>query len=240
MSFETTSQPVLAAPVTESTPTAVPPGHPNLDYVFDDPADGEPGRDRMLVHGLWELVLAARAGRRRLPALPRGLGRVLRRRAARAAARRRGARRRGRGAAPSRCGPGAPNLAVGAVAVAAALYFGRTSDGGLLQPLLIVIGHLRRHRRGPGPGRRRTARAGLGGEPRRRRSCCSPGRAPRPTVTPGHLLRPAAARVLLVRRLLRAERRRRPGRAGADGAPRRSAGSGPSPTRPTGAGWVAA
>src|SRR5690349_7385054 len=31
---------------------------PNLHYVFDDPNDGEPGRDRMLVHGLWELVLA--------------------------------------------------------------------------------------------------------------------------------------------------------------------------------------
>lgn len=31
---------------------------PNLQYVFDDPNDGEPGRDRMLVHGLWELVLA--------------------------------------------------------------------------------------------------------------------------------------------------------------------------------------
>src|SRR5258706_4176859 len=29
----------------------------NLDNVFDDPADGEPGRDRMLVHGLWELIL---------------------------------------------------------------------------------------------------------------------------------------------------------------------------------------
>src|SRR5215510_14346965 len=32
---------------------------PSLDYVFDDPADGEPGRDRMLVHGVWELVLVA-------------------------------------------------------------------------------------------------------------------------------------------------------------------------------------
>jgi ribose/xylose/arabinose/galactoside ABC-type transport system permease subunit len=31
---------------------------PNLHYVFDDPNDGEPGRDRVLVHGIWELVLA--------------------------------------------------------------------------------------------------------------------------------------------------------------------------------------
>jgi ribose/xylose/arabinose/galactoside ABC-type transport system permease subunit len=39
-----------------TTPTAA---IPNLHYVFDDPNDGEPGRDRMLVHGVWELVLAA-------------------------------------------------------------------------------------------------------------------------------------------------------------------------------------
>src|SRR5262245_23349127 len=31
---------------------------PSLEYVFDDPAEGEPGRDRMLVHGVWELGLA--------------------------------------------------------------------------------------------------------------------------------------------------------------------------------------
>jgi len=36
-------------------PTAT---QPNLHYVFDDPNDGEPGRDRMLVHGLWEVLLA--------------------------------------------------------------------------------------------------------------------------------------------------------------------------------------
>src|SRR5215475_4427264 len=30
---------------------------PGLEFVFDDPEDGEPGRDRMLVHGLWEVVL---------------------------------------------------------------------------------------------------------------------------------------------------------------------------------------
>jgi ribose/xylose/arabinose/galactoside ABC-type transport system permease subunit len=31
---------------------------PNLEYVFDDPREGEPGPDRILVHGLWELALA--------------------------------------------------------------------------------------------------------------------------------------------------------------------------------------
>jgi hypothetical protein len=45
---------------TLTIPRRVPP-MPNLDYVFDDPADGEPGRDRMLVHTVWELVLAAAA-----------------------------------------------------------------------------------------------------------------------------------------------------------------------------------
>jgi hypothetical protein len=35
------------------------PPTPNLDYVFDDPTEGEPGRDRLLIHGVWELLLAA-------------------------------------------------------------------------------------------------------------------------------------------------------------------------------------
>jgi ribose/xylose/arabinose/galactoside ABC-type transport system permease subunit len=35
-----------------------PAAQPNLHYVFDDPNDGEPGRDRMLVHLLWEAILA--------------------------------------------------------------------------------------------------------------------------------------------------------------------------------------
>ena len=48
MSFETTSQPVLAAPVTDGESTLTHRSR-NLDYVFDDPAHGEPGRDRMLV-----------------------------------------------------------------------------------------------------------------------------------------------------------------------------------------------
>lgn len=45
-----------AAPSADPAETAV---QPNLHYVFDDPNDGEPGRDRMVVHVLWELLLAA-------------------------------------------------------------------------------------------------------------------------------------------------------------------------------------
>src|SRR6266487_488973 len=37
-------------------------GAPSLDDVFDDPTQGEPGRDRMGVHLVWELIL--------LPAVP--------------------------------------------------------------------------------------------------------------------------------------------------------------------------
>src|SRR5690348_17095943 len=33
-----------------------------LDEVFDDPEHGDPGRDRMAVHALWELVLLLAAG----------------------------------------------------------------------------------------------------------------------------------------------------------------------------------
>jgi ribose/xylose/arabinose/galactoside ABC-type transport system permease subunit len=137
MSFDTTSQPVLAASANDPDSTAA---HrtPNLDYVFDDPAHGEPGRDRMLVHGLWELVLLVAvaavgyllyredtsafsgAGLRELLLAAGVLGAVA-------------------AASAISLRAGAPNLAVGAVAVAAGLYFGRTSDGGLLQPALIVV-----------------------------------------------------------------------------------------------------
>jgi ribose/xylose/arabinose/galactoside ABC-type transport system permease subunit len=41
-----------AAPSTAAVP------RPNLQYVFDDPNDGEPGRDRLLVHAIWEVALA--------------------------------------------------------------------------------------------------------------------------------------------------------------------------------------
>jgi ribose/xylose/arabinose/galactoside ABC-type transport system permease subunit len=50
--------PALVATPGDASGTTPTPTIPNLHYVFDDPNDGEPGRDRMLVHGLWELVLA--------------------------------------------------------------------------------------------------------------------------------------------------------------------------------------
>ena len=112
---------------------------PNLDYVFDDPAEGEPGRDRMLVHGIWELVLAVAIA---------GVGYLLYREQSDAfggealrtllvSATVLGALAVGSAVALR---AGAVNLAVGAVAVASALYFGHNADGGLLRPLAMVIG----------------------------------------------------------------------------------------------------
>jgi ribose/xylose/arabinose/galactoside ABC-type transport system permease subunit len=111
----------------------------NLDYVFDDPAVGEPGRDRMLVHGLWELVLVLGAA---------GVGYLLYRERAAAFS--------GDGlrtlllvaatlglitaAAALSLRAGVPNLAVGAVAVAGGLYYGHHADGGVWSTLLIVAG----------------------------------------------------------------------------------------------------
>jgi ribose/xylose/arabinose/galactoside ABC-type transport system permease subunit len=112
---------------------------PNLDYVFDDPDAGEPGRDRLLVHALWELVLALALagvgyllyrqessafsgdGLRTLLLLAASIGALA---AASAVALR----------------AGAPNLAVGTVAIAAAMQFGHDAGGSLLQPLLVVVG----------------------------------------------------------------------------------------------------
>ena len=111
---------------------------PNLDYVFDDPEAGEPGRDRLLVHGLWELVLVlALAGvayllyRQESGAFGGDELRTLLLQASALGAVAAGA------AVALRAG--AVNLAVGAVAAAAALQFGHSS-GGLLQPALLVVG----------------------------------------------------------------------------------------------------
>lgn len=112
---------------------------PDLTYVFDDPDDGEPGRDRMLVHGVWELLLAvalaaagyllydAQAasfrgdGLRQLVLAATVLGLLA--------------------AASAMClRAGVPNLAVGAIAVAAGFQFTQSSDGTLPGPLLIVLG----------------------------------------------------------------------------------------------------
>jgi ribose/xylose/arabinose/galactoside ABC-type transport system permease subunit len=112
---------------------------PNLDYVFDDPAEGEPGRDRMLVHGLWELGLAL---------VTIGLGYLLYRAKSDTFG---GLQLRSLFVSASVLGAlalgcamslrvGAVNLAVGAVAGATALYFGQHGDGGLASHLAVVIG----------------------------------------------------------------------------------------------------
>ncbi len=139
-SFQTVSAPAAGAD-SEATLTLnsrrLPP--PNLDYVFDDPADGEPGRDRMLVHGVWELILAV--------ALI-GVGYLLSREETGSLS---GEGLRSLLVYASMLGAlavgsalslraGAPNLAVGAVAIAAALYFGHNADGGLFQPVAVVVG----------------------------------------------------------------------------------------------------
>jgi ribose/xylose/arabinose/galactoside ABC-type transport system permease subunit len=100
-----------------------------LDDVFDDPTDGEPGRDRMAVHAVWEiLLLAAVAGgwyllRRADPGAVRGAG--LRDLMVSAAA---------LGLVTAGIGlslrAAAPNLAVGPVAVGAGLFFADHNDRG--------------------------------------------------------------------------------------------------------------
>jgi ribose/xylose/arabinose/galactoside ABC-type transport system permease subunit len=115
------------------------PPTPNLDYVFDDPADGEPGRDRMLVHLLWEVFLALLAG---------GAGYLLYREDPTAfdgdklrdlllTASVFGALAVGSGLALR---AGAPNLAVGPAFLAAVVYFHNHSGGGLIKPIGVVIG----------------------------------------------------------------------------------------------------
>jgi ribose/xylose/arabinose/galactoside ABC-type transport system permease subunit len=50
------ARPALEGPPTLQTPATVP-SAAELGVVFDNPAHGEPGRDRFAVHVLWELVL---------------------------------------------------------------------------------------------------------------------------------------------------------------------------------------
>ncbi len=135
---------VVAVGATDSDPTVtladrdrVPP--PNLDLVFQDPADGEPGRDRMMVHGLWELLLAlalAGAGYALSQAQPGALSAIGLRELALATS------VLGLVAAASALAlrAGAPNLAVGGVAVFAALYLGQHGSGGWFGPAATVIG----------------------------------------------------------------------------------------------------
>jgi hypothetical protein len=106
-----------------------------LDDVFDDPADGEPGRDRMAVHILWEVVLLLAVAvmafliQRDYPGAVRGasLDRVL-----------------VFGTALGLLALGAgltlraavPNLALGPVAIASALHFAENGDRGVVSAML--------------------------------------------------------------------------------------------------------
>ena len=171
-----------------------------------------------MVHGLWELVLAlalAGAGYALSQAKPGALGGIGLRELALATT------VLGLVAAASAVSlrAGAPNLAVGGVAVFAALYLGQHGSGGWFAPGRGGHRHLRRHRAGAGSGRSRSTGAGVGGEPggrarthrlveRKDRRCAR------------RRLRPRAARVLLVWRVLPAERGRERARTGADHPPR--------------------
>ncbi len=115
----------------------------NLDDVFDDPEHGAVGRDRLGVHFAWEAVLllgvivlgyllysghrdtVTGAGLKDLLVFASALGIMAL-------------------AASISLRSGAPNLAIGSVAVAAALYYAKHSGGGLVSgstmPLLLALG----------------------------------------------------------------------------------------------------
>jgi ribose/xylose/arabinose/galactoside ABC-type transport system permease subunit len=102
-----------------------------LDDVFDDPMHGEPGRDRMAVHAVWEIVLLLGAAGvafllyRREPDALRGdpLNALL------VSATALGLLTLGAGVTLR---TGAVNLAIGPVAVAAALHYAENGDRGLV------------------------------------------------------------------------------------------------------------
>ena len=109
-----------------------------LDNVFDDPAHGEPGRDRLGVHFGWEFVLLLAGGLLAYllyqadPDLLRGaaLNRLLVDGAAL------GALTLGAGLTLR---AGAPNLALGPVAVAAALHFAENGDQGVITAMIPAV-----------------------------------------------------------------------------------------------------
>jgi ribose/xylose/arabinose/galactoside ABC-type transport system permease subunit len=125
--------PAAASPAPPTAP------QPNLHYVFDDPNDGEPGRDRLLVHGLWEVLLAlaiAGTGFALSRAKPGAFGgdalrdlllsaSVLALLAIASAFALRAA---------------VPNLAVGAAALVAGLWVAQHADGAWLVPALEALG----------------------------------------------------------------------------------------------------
>jgi ribose/xylose/arabinose/galactoside ABC-type transport system permease subunit len=113
------------------------PSPQQLGDVFDDPEHGEPGRDRFAVHALWELVLLLAAAalfyllRDASPAALRGAElRTLLLSGA------------GLGLIAVAIGltlrAGAPNLAVGSIALAAGLFFANNSDRGLVMTAAIT------------------------------------------------------------------------------------------------------
>jgi ribose/xylose/arabinose/galactoside ABC-type transport system permease subunit len=109
-----------------------------LDDVFDDPEHGDPGRDRMAVHAVWEIVLLLAVG---------VVGFLLYRAD--------GAAVRGErldsllvfaaalGALTLAAGlslrAGAPNLAIGPVAVASSLHFAENGDKGVLEATSVAV-----------------------------------------------------------------------------------------------------
>lgn len=114
-------------------------GSGQLDDIFDDPAHGDPGRDRMAVHFAWEAILLIGVGvvgfllysqhkaavtgdaLTQLVAFTAALGLLA------------------FGAAAS-LRVAAPNLAVGPVAVAASLYFAKNGDDGFMSAGPKVVG----------------------------------------------------------------------------------------------------
>lgn len=119
-----------------TTPTTV---VPNLHYVFDDPNDGEPGRDRVLAHGVWELALAlaiAGVGIALTQARPGALG---------------GDQLRDLLLSATVVGllgiasgfglrAGVPNLAVGGAAVVSGVWVAQHADGDWFGPATAAIG----------------------------------------------------------------------------------------------------
>jgi ribose/xylose/arabinose/galactoside ABC-type transport system permease subunit len=125
-------EPEPAGAARHSVPPAV------LDAVFDDPTHGEPGRDRLGVHLGWEFVLLLAAG-----VLVYGLyladpdllrGAALDRMLVDGAAL--GVLTLGAGLTLR---AGAPNLALGPVAIAAALHFAENGDRGVVAAMVPAV-----------------------------------------------------------------------------------------------------
>jgi ribose/xylose/arabinose/galactoside ABC-type transport system permease subunit len=129
--------PVTAVPVPAPDPAPAQ-VRPNLHYVFDDPNEGEPGRDRMLVHGLWELILAIAlgvGGYVLTQARPGALGGHLLQELALTAA----VLALLAAASALALRVGAPNLAVGAAAVFGIVWVGEHAEGGWAGPTAVAL-----------------------------------------------------------------------------------------------------